>query len=118
MVDRTGSQKRFKDRVNGKRHAGHGELHDLMQQLGITQRDFCRLSGISERTFVGWYGHPMNDLPINFLRYVAWAQKMAEFLASKGWDPEKFKPVPLPPMKIGRYPRKDGDVQFTNFGGD
>lgn len=93
-------------------YAGEAELHGYLKVAGLTRRTFCELVGIHESTFFRWHGHPLHRWPIVFLLYFTWTQNMANFLASKGWDPEKFRPELPPRTTAGIYPRKEGDLTF------
>lgn len=92
--------------------SGEGELHGLLKAIGLSEAEFCQLAGIDRSVFYRWYGFPLAEWPRVLLLHYGWAMKMATFLASKGWDPEKFRPEPPPLTKAGRYPRKDGDLKI------
>jgi hypothetical protein len=89
--------------------AGEGELHALLHAASLSEADFCSLSGIDRSVLFRWYGHCLHRWPTVLLEYYAWATNMASFLASKGWDPEQFRPVPPSPARAGRYPRTAED---------
>lgn len=92
-------------------YAGEGELHALIRASGISQKQFCELVGINASTFTKWYGHPLHDWPIRFMRLFAWQQNARIWMEKQGIDPNRFNAaLPTEMHKAGRYPRKPGDL--------
>ena len=93
--------------------AGQGELHGLLSACGLDEAEFCALVGIDRSVFYRWYGHPLHKWPAVLLFHFGWAKNMANFLAARGWDPEKFRPLLPLPTTAGQYPRKAGDLKIV-----
>jgi hypothetical protein len=91
--------------------SGEGELHALLGVIGLSPAEFCRMVGIHPSTFYRWYGTPLHQWPVEFLRSYAWATAMAGELRKRGIDPAQFEPrLPGRRMPTGRYPRRKGDL--------
>lgn len=78
--------------------AGEGELHGLLKQAGMSERDFFELARIERTAFLRWYGHPLHEWPLVLLRAHVEVLAMRKWFAEHGVDTEQFKPKTLPPM--------------------
>ncbi len=102
-----------RDLLLGKaRHAGTGDFHDLLSQLGWSMADFCRYAGVARSTPPRWRGHPLGVWPVELLRQRIQLERIEAWAKGKGIKMPDFSPTPLPTFPQGRYPRKRGDLKI------
>jgi hypothetical protein len=91
-----------------RKHAGEGDLHELLREAGLSYKDFCAMIPIDQAIFHRWYGHPLHPWPVRLLEQFIWARNMAAKLKELGIDPEQFKKKGLPPtLGFGRAMNKE-----------
>lgn len=118
VVDRSPDAARDKLRFFARKHAGEGDLHGLLRELGMTPQQFCDSIPIDPGIFSRFYGFPMHPWPLRLLEYMIWANNMSAFLREKGYDPEKFKAkrdLPLTPGNRSPRTKEAGEEMFKQL---